>query len=73
MTQIEIIVMSFNAHAGKNDDLTGADRAPSFASLCRCGRSKFENGAHATSSEIEPVNLTPPVLGRTLAPSDDTI
>jgi uncharacterized protein YhfF len=56
MSEIEITIVALDAHARKDDDLAANDGDRSLAPFRRCDRSEFKNGAHATPSEIEPVN-----------------
>ena len=63
MTEIEIMLVALDAYARKDDDIAANNCGLSFAPSRRCDRSEFKNGAHATSSEIEPVNPRPRFLG----------
>lgn len=71
MPQIEIV--SLDTYAWEDNDLADSGYVGSITRLCRRRRPEFENGTHATSSEIGPVDSCAPVLVRKLAPADGTI
>ena len=65
----KIKLLTFDAHAGKDDKLAGGDQIISFARLRRRSQVELENSTHWLFPVLKPIHSKYPALGRVLWPS----